>query len=259
MEQDSENSQGESQQQFKELKKREEEIDSFTESFEETKQQEQQKLHQIQENIVSLLESCNQKMEHMERIDSATANELKNMQDTLVTKETDINQSESTTKSLSTEARRLRLDLEKVQQLEGKISSELEAQRQQLSSMETDLRTYKDLDTLKKTAEDKKKKLEELRASLSQRQESFRLLLNDISQKRDALKAKLDENETHAQLTNLERKWQHLEQNNFVMKEFIASKSQESDYAPVSQRVTQQVAEYNQLLIEALKNNRTLI
>ena len=51
------------------------------------------------------------------------------------------------------------------------------------------------------------------------------------------------------QLGNLERKWQHLEQNNFVMKEFIASKANECDYRPLSQKCAGIVQEYNQLLI----------
>ena len=38
------------------------------------------------------------------------------------------------------------------------------------------------------------------------------------------LKKTLEENETSAQLTNLERKWQHIEQNNSFMKDFIANK-----------------------------------
>ena len=58
---------------------------------------------------------------------------------------------------LGAESRRLGQDLEKVQQLESKISSELEVQRQQLITMETELRTYGDMDTLRRTADDKKK------------------------------------------------------------------------------------------------------
>ncbi|KAJ0022728.1 hypothetical protein NQD34_014862 [Periophthalmus magnuspinnatus] len=259
MEQDSEDAQGESRQQYKELKKKEEELDSFLESFEETRHQEENKQRQIQESIKSLLEQCSRSMLRLHHVDTITANELRNMQEVLVTKETEVNQSESTAKNLTTESRRLQQDLEKVQQLEGKISSELEVQRQQLVTMETELKTYRDIDSLKRNAEDKKKKLEEQRVSLSQRQESFRQLLDHITVTYEALKAKLEENETHAQLTNLEKKWQHIEQNNFVMKEFIASKSQESDYAPVAQRVSQQVAEYNKMLIDSLQNNRSLI
>ncbi|GCB60457.1 hypothetical protein scyTo_0009177 [Scyliorhinus torazame] len=66
----------------------------------------------------------------------------------------------------------------------------------------------------------------------------------------------LQENETHAQLMNLERKWQHHEQNNFVMKEFIATKGMESDYQPVVKNVAKQLAEFNKILQEALQNTR---
>lgn len=61
------------------------------------------------------------------------------------------------TAALCAESRRLGQDLEKVQQLEGKISSDLEVQRQQLVTMETELKTYRDIDALKRMAEDKKK------------------------------------------------------------------------------------------------------
>ena len=54
------------------------------------------------------------------------------------------------------------------------------------------------------------------------------------------------------QLGNLERKWQHHEQNNFVMKEFIASKSMESDYRPIKQSVSAQLDELNKILIQNL-------
>ncbi|XP_044032300.1 intraflagellar transport protein 74 homolog isoform X2 [Siniperca chuatsi] len=100
------------------------------------------------------------------------------------------------------------------------------------------------------------RRLQEDRVSLTQRRDSFRQLLEEMNQKYEALKTELQENETHAQLANLERKWQHLEQNNFVMKEFIASKSQESDYDSVAKSVSQQVAGYNKSLIDSLQNNR---
>lgn len=257
LEQDSEDAQGESHQKYKELKRREEEIDRFAESFEEAKSQEQDKMTQTQENIVSLLEHSSRNMLRLRQMDTVTASELKNMQEVLVSKETDVVQSESTARGLTTQSQSLQQDLEKVQQLESKITAELMVLKEQVSTMESELHTYRDLDTLKMSAEEKKKRLQEERVSLNQRQESFRQLLDELNGKYEALKSKLGENETHSQLANLERKWQHLEQNNFVMKEFIASKSQESDYAPVAKRVTEKVSEYNKMLIDALQNNRT--
>ncbi|MEQ2290577.1 hypothetical protein AMECASPLE_004525 [Ameca splendens] len=258
LEQDSEAVQGECQQKYKELKRKEEEIDRFLESFEESKAEELEKLNQSQENIVSLLEHCSRSVQNMLRLRhvvTVTASELKNMQEVLVSKETEVVQSVSTARGLTTESRRLQQDLEKVQQLEGKITEELSTLKEQVSTMESELHTYGDLETLRQTAEDRRKRLLKERVSLTQHQDSFGQLLEEMNQKHEALKIKLQENETHAQLTNLERKWQHLEQNNFVMKEYIASKTQESDYASVAKIVSQQVEEYNKSLIESLQTN----
>ncbi|XP_029935458.1 intraflagellar transport protein 74 homolog isoform X1 [Myripristis murdjan] len=248
---------GECQNKYKELKKREEEIDRFLESFEEVRAQEQEKMMQTQENIVSLLEHCSRNMARLRQVDMVTASELRSMQEVLVTKETEVVQSESTARGLTTESQRLQQDLDKVQQLEGKISGELSTLKEHVATMEKELHTYRDLDTLRRTADDKKKRLQEDRVSLTQRRDSLRRLLQDMNGSYEALKSRLQENETHAQLANLERKWQHLEQNNFVMKEFIASKSQESDYTSVAKNVLQQVADYNKSLIDALHSNKS--
>uniref|UniRef100_A0AAX7VQN0 Intraflagellar transport 74 homolog n=1 Tax=Astatotilapia calliptera TaxID=8154 RepID=A0AAX7VQN0_ASTCA len=255
LEQDSEAAQGECQQKYKELKRKEEEINRFLESFEESRAQEEERLKQGQENIVSLLEHCSRNMLRLRQVDTVTASELRDMQEVLVSKETEVVQSESTARGLTTESQRLQQDLEKVQQLEGKITGELSTLQERVSTMQSELHTYRDLDTLRLTAEERKKRLQEEQVSLTQRRDAFGQLLEEMNQKHEALKTRLQENETHAQLANLERKWQHLEQNNFVMKEFIASKSQESDYASVAKSVSQQVADYNKSLIELLQNN----
>ncbi|XP_037533922.1 intraflagellar transport protein 74 homolog [Nematolebias whitei] len=257
LEQDSEAAQGECQQKYKELKKKEEEIDQFLETFQDLKVQELERLTGSEETIVSLLEHCSRNMLRLHQMDTVTASELRNMQEVLLSKETEVVQSESTSKGLTTESLRLQQDLEKVQQLEGKITCELTTLKEQISTMESDLLTYRDLDTLRHSAEDKKKKLTGGRTSLTQQRDSFKQLLEEKNQKYEALKTKLEENETYAQLANLERKWQHLEQNIFVMREFISSKTQESNYASVAKKVYQQVAEYNKTLIESVQNNRS--
>ncbi|CAF92506.1 unnamed protein product, partial [Tetraodon nigroviridis] len=249
---DQADSQGEPWHKYRELKKREEEIDRFLSSFEKSRLQEQEAMAQAEENIVSLLELCSRNMMRLRHVDTVTDGELRNMQDVLVSKETEVVQSKSTARGLATETERLRQDLEKVQQLEGKIRSELSSLKERIGTMETELSVYGDLDRLRHSADDKKKRLQEERLLLAQRRDSFKKLLEEMNQGYEALKRKLQENETHAQLSNLERKWQHLEQNNFVMKEFISSKTQESDYNSVAQHVYQLVSEYNKSLIEPL-------
>uniref|UniRef100_A0A4W3I586 Intraflagellar transport 74 n=1 Tax=Callorhinchus milii TaxID=7868 RepID=A0A4W3I586_CALMI len=253
---DLEEHQGERNQKYKELKKREETMDAFLDTYEETKTQEFERKVQLEASIVALLEHMSRNMNRMKQISSITANELKSMQEDLNFKETEMQKSQNTAKSLTDESHRLQQDLQKVEQLENKINTELNSLKEKIDQMTDALETYSNLDGLKATGEDRKKKLQEERVTLTKRRDTFRKVMQQLSKQYEALKVQLQENETHAQLTNLERKWQHHEQNNFVMKEFIATKGMESDYRPIVKNVTKQLAEYNKVLQEGLQNSR---
>jgi intraflagellar transport protein 74 len=64
----------------------------------------------------------------------------------------------------------------------------------------------------------------------------------------------LNENETYAQLNNLERKLAQLELNNFAIEEFIASKKSETDYEPLKEKVYKLVQDYNNVIKDNLRN-----
>ncbi|XP_032822203.1 intraflagellar transport protein 74 homolog isoform X2 [Petromyzon marinus] len=256
LENDMEEHQGERNQKYKELKKREESMDEFLSAFEENRRQEVERKAELEAAIVSLLESISRSMGRSKQISNVSAQELRTMQEDLTFKETEMKKSEVTAHGLSGESQRLQLDLEKVKQLETKIQAELEALKERERSMTEELVVYSDLDALRAAGEDKKKRLQEEKVTLALRRDAFRKRLQALSGELEAARAQLQDNETHAQLTNLERKWQHHEQNNFVMKEFIATKSMESDYQPLMKSVMQQVSRYNRLLQEGLQGGR---
>ncbi|XP_076699481.1 intraflagellar transport protein 74 homolog isoform X2 [Callospermophilus lateralis] len=251
---DLEEHQGEMNQKYKELKKREENMDTFIETFEETKNQELERKAQIEANIVALLEHCSRNINRMKQISSITNQELKMMQDDLNFKSTEMQKSQSTARNLTSDSQRLQLDLQKMELLESKMTEEQQSLKSKIKQMTADLETYNDLPALKSSGEEKKKKLHQERTVLSTRRNAFKKIMEKLNKEYETLKTQLQENETHAQLTNLERKWQHQEQNNFVMKEFIATKSQESDYQPIIKNVTKQIAEYNKTIMDALHN-----
>uniref|UniRef100_A0A8C4X8V2 Intraflagellar transport 74 n=1 Tax=Erpetoichthys calabaricus TaxID=27687 RepID=A0A8C4X8V2_ERPCA len=227
----------------------------FLESYESTKAQDVERRSQVEASIVALLEHTSRNMNRLKQISSVTASELKTMQEDLTFKETEMQKSQSTAKGLSSQ--RLQQDLQKVEQLESKINTELSSLKEKIEQMTEGLETYNNLDALKTAGEEKKKKLQEDRVTLTKRCDTFKKVMKKLNAEYDALKAQIEENETHAQLTNLEKKWQHHEQNNFVMKEFIATKGMESDYRPVVKTVSKQLADYNKMLIDNLQNTRT--
>ncbi|NXL80692.1 IFT74 protein, partial [Leptocoma aspasia] len=251
---DLENHQGEENWKYKELKKREESMDNFLETFEDVKNQELQRKTQIEANIVALLEHASRNLNHMKQISSVTNQELKIMQEDLTFKSNEMQKSQSTAKNLITESQKLQLDLQKMELLEGKMVGELASLKDKIEQTKAELEIYNNLPALKASGEEKKKKLQDDKEKLTKRSHAFKKIMEHLNTEYETLKKELQENETHSQLTNLERKWQHHEQNNFMMKEFIATKSQESDYQSIMKNSRKLVKEYNKALIEALQN-----
>ncbi|XP_008942121.1 PREDICTED: intraflagellar transport protein 74 homolog, partial [Merops nubicus] len=99
---DLENHQGEENWKYKELKKREESMDNFLETFEEVKNQELQRKAQTEANIVALLEHSSRNVNRMKQISSVTNQELKIMQEDLTFKSNEMQKSQSTAKNLIT-------------------------------------------------------------------------------------------------------------------------------------------------------------
>ncbi|NWU19076.1 IFT74 protein, partial [Dyaphorophyia castanea] len=251
---DLENHRGEENWKYKELKKREESMDNFLETFEDVKNQELERKAQIEANIVALLEHSSRNLNHMKQISSVTNQELKIMQEDLTFKSNEMQKSQNTAKNLITESQKLQMDLQKMELLEGKMVGELASLKDKIEQTKAELEIYNNLPALKASGEEKKKKLQDDKEKLTKRSHAFKKIMEHLNTEYETLKKELQENETHSQLTNLERKWQHLEQNNFMMKEFIATKSQESDYQPIKKNAMKLVKEYNKALIEALQN-----
>ncbi|KAM7025070.1 intraflagellar transport protein 74 homolog isoform 1-T2 [Acridotheres tristis] len=253
---DLESSRGEENWKYKELKKKEESMDNFLETFEDVKNQELERKAQLEANIVALLEHSSRNLNHMKQISSVTNQELKIMQEDLTFKSDEMQKSQSTAKNLITESQKLQMDLQKMELLEGKMVGELASLKDKIEQTKAELEIYNNLPALKASGEEKKKKLQEDKEKLTKRSHAFKKIMECLNTEYETLKKELQENETHSQLTNLERKWQHLEQNNFMMKEFIATKSQESDYRPIMKNSRKLVKEHNKALIEALQNTK---
>ncbi|XP_077981097.1 intraflagellar transport protein 74 homolog [Glandiceps talaboti] len=251
---DLEEHQGERNVKYKELKKREETMNEFLDSFEETKSAEMERKVAIEGNIVALLEHLSRNLSRSKHM--PTPQELARMQEDLSFKENEMQKSQATATGLASESTRLQMDLQKVEQLETKINAELDTLKSKIKQMDDELVTYNDLDALKKQGDDKKRKLHEDKITLTKRRDTFKKAMQELTAQYEALKAQLNDNETHTQLGNLERKWQHHEQNNFVMKEFIATKSMESDYRPIVKNVKGMLADYNKVIQDSLGSRK---
>eukprot|EP00047_Mylnosiga_fluctuans_P011444 m.21406 g.21406 ORF g.21406 m.21406 type:complete len:595 (+) comp3622_c0_seq2:70-1854(+) len=231
---------------YDELVRREEEINSFLSTFSETRQQEQQQMDRLAGNVVALLE-------HISRIaQTSTAlpssDEHKTMQEDLAFKEKEMEKSQMTAENLEEKREKLKKDLENFDQLESKITKELAQLKAKIEKMQTELVTFRDVDTLIHGAEAHRQGMATEKQTLLIRRDVVKQTVADLAAKLDQAKSLLADNETHTQLENLEKKWQYAEKNNFIMKDFIATKEMEADCSVISKKVETLLRGYNERL-----------
>lgn len=246
---------GERSTKYKELKKREEGMTEFLDTFDEQKKTVEDKRVMLEREIVQvlgLISRAQVQTKHM-----PTKEEFNQIQEDFKFKESEMIKSKETGFSLDHEHSRLQQEVEKIQQLETKIKTELESLTTKINTMTKELGTYSDLNTLKQNATAKKQLLGEEKQELIDKKGKYKNDVQELSQKYDAVKKELADNDTHTQLGNLERKWQHLETNNFAMKEFIAQKAAESNVDGLREEVTGLVYGINQQIIGKLTTGGT--
>lgn len=236
----------ESTSKFRELQKRDALIESFMSTFPETKAREEQNVEQLHETIVVLLEQVSKLISTGQNL--PTRQELKALKDDLEFKEDELQKAEHTTQSLRGESSKLQEDLSKVEELHEKITNEKEFLTHKIEEMQKEIQVFSDLDSLRENAANKKRELQHEEEELRARKTSFKDNLDKLSRRYEDLKRELDDNETHVKLANLERKWQHLEQTNYAMREYIANNSADCD--KLKTEILSDVGKANKILQE---------
>ncbi|PSN37184.1 Intraflagellar transport protein 74 [Blattella germanica] len=244
-------SQSERHQKYRELRKREETMEQFLSNFEENRDQEMNRIGQLESDIVAALQQISRNLAHSGHLPSV--DDYTTMKDNLAFKEGELEKSKKTVEGLSKEQQQLQQNLQKVEALEEKIKIEMETLRKRMATMEGEMTTLSNLDSLRDQAQEKRDMLDEESQVLIKLKGPAQLALMEAQMKHEQLLKRLNENETYAQLSNLERKLAQLEQNNFAIQEFIASKKSETDYEPLKDKVYKLTQNYNSALKENLR------
>jgi len=248
---DMQENQSEKNQKYRELKKREETMDEFLNQFNDTRDLEVSRLEDLENQIAATLETMSRNLSHVGQLPSSQA--FSNMKEDLAFKEGEVEKSRNTLEGLDREHQQLSLNLEKIEALEEKIKTEMSTLKEKMVKMNDEMDVFTDLDRLRREAEHRRRQLEEQRDELTSRRESVLEAMAEVQTKYEATKKELNDNETYIQLTNLERKIQINEQNNFAVSEFIRNKKAESNFEAIKNKVLKLQWEYNKMLQENLK------
>ncbi|KAM7283009.1 intraflagellar transport protein 74 homolog [Ixodes scapularis] len=250
LDQELEDQHGERRAKYRELKKREETMDAFLETFADTRQAEVDRQEKLQGDIVEHLEIVSRNLPHFSNLPSQ--DEMALLRDDLAFKEGEMEKSKMTLSTLGQEQKKLAVDLQKIEQLESKVQLELDSLRLKMKKMEDEMVVFSDLDQLKNSAEHRKQQLLAEKEALQASKEPSRKAVEELQARYDDAKAKLNENEVYTRVANLERRWQHQEQNNFAAREFIDTKLAEHNYQLVKKDVQALLDVYNSFLQESL-------
>ncbi|CAG0914290.1 unnamed protein product [Notodromas monacha] len=247
---DIEESQSERSHKYRELRKREETMDQFLENFDTSKLEEAAKLGKLEASVVQLLERLARAMAMVDRLPNPK--DFSDMKDDLAFKEGELRKSRSTVEGLAQEKAQLQSNLEKIEALEEKVTTEMAQLKEKRQAMIDEMAVYSRPEVLKRDAEDKENELSQELADLEKEYKASSLAVKELHAEHERLKKSLEENETYAQLRNLERKWGNLEQNNYAVRSAIRVKQAEANVGAIKAKVFSALKEYNKILQEAM-------
>ncbi|KAA3680035.1 intraflagellar transport protein 74 [Paragonimus westermani] len=222
---------------------------------------------ELETNIVELLETTSRNLTNACQTSPAAAslrvtgddpqgedsiNAMNQLRDQLNFKTTEVSKSEETVIALSKERARLSQDLIKVDQLESKVTQEIESLRKRIAKMEDEIELFSDLDKVKEDAKFKRETLSHEKERLENHRESLHRLNQGLAKEYANMQTNLTNQETNMQLTNLERRWAQHEQINHSLMESIANKRVETDHTGLAAKAMGLVREYNEMLKASL-------
>ncbi|KAJ1494716.1 hypothetical protein T484DRAFT_2400707 [Baffinella frigidus] len=166
---------------------------------------------------------------------------FQDLQSEVSQKQRGLENSQSTAERLKQEKQMRDMELEKINNLDTKITLELQSLREKGEQMTGDLTKFGNIQQLRDDAEQTRVLLTARKQRLDVRRKVLKQQVAVIASEYDTVKAGLAANESAGTLEALEGKLRFYEQNIFHLKEFIDGKEAETDYGQVYDLVSQQV------------------
>jgi intraflagellar transport protein 74 len=239
-------------QKYQELFARDKEMTELIDSFDEKKAVEVNRQETLEEKVVALLQGISRKVAQTENAGSMNEEKFNEMRSDLDFKQHQMDNSVSTSSRLQDELARRKLELEKIETLDEKISTELKQLNEKMATMATELDTYKDLGALKAQSEQKEKDLKKNKAAAIKRGDSKKGEHAELKTKHEELKRQLATDELATSLHELEEKMRHHEQTVFMLTEYIDTKGAETMFQPIAEECHHSTSAINAETIRVL-------
>lgn len=213
---------------FRDLRDKEKTMDSFLRGFEEEKQTEVDKLIELGTSVRNTLDKISRMITYIDGLKATSS----------------VFGSSRGVEKLMDEKRKLELDLNKIEQLNEKISSEIETVHDKIKHLEEQVAIYSDIPKLREDIESKSESLREERQRLREEIQGLKKTHDRVTQDLLRKKQALERNESFARMKVLETKLTQV----LSVNESLETSIYEGDHTFIKQKVLNDVKKYNQRL-----------
>lgn len=184
---------------------------------------------------------------------TADGEKFSELKSELTFKEEKMVDSQKTLATLRIELEKRKEELEKIEQLDHKISTEIGQLTQRISEMNTEMSTYKTEDELKTSSIQAKKDLLVENSRTKKLRDSMKLQVSILSTECERKNKELQASETFKKIESWEQKLKTHAGGVFTLQEYIAVRKRESDYEGLLKECSDVTKQINTLLIAQQK------
>jgi intraflagellar transport protein 74 len=213
------------------LQKRDQDMTSFMDNFEITKQGIFDEQRQVQYMIVALLEHIGKGIDASTALPTTEA--LQEMESAKQFKEKNLLTAQKTMENLVSEKKKRERELDLLRASEPKLMTELTNLREAMSKMRSEMEDFQDLDRLRREFQTTKAFLMDMKTSYLKRRDTMRQQLQSVSNEYESLKKQLNSHEIGRELDDTEKRLKHYERSIFELREFVETKTRETDFEHV--------------------------
>jgi intraflagellar transport protein 74 len=179
------------------------------------------------------------------------------MEDAKVFKERNLATAKKTMESLTAERNKREKELEMLRSSEPKLIREIAGLKDAMIRMNAEVKEFSNVDAVNRKFDRTQRELQELRKSYVKRRDSIRQQIQGISAESESLKKQLASNDTDKELEETEKRLKHYERTIFDVREFIESKSRETDYELVRGTCLRMTDSINAACVQASQTGGT--
>jgi intraflagellar transport protein 74 len=188
-------------QKYLELKKREQHIDEFSATYDETREQFLNDIKNIQKNNLTLLALISRTLVKGDQV--LTRDDYTQLKTSIDQQEAEKKKSNDTLAILAEQHRKVKQDYAKLETLDQKLTEELQELKIKYAKMQEDLEKFGDLEGLKRKAEKRKIQLAADKINMGKQKQITKMEIQTLQSQFEAAQTQLRDNETHQQVDSM--------------------------------------------------------